>query len=288
MNALTTKAVAGLGVAGALGTASAGAWYVSRPKDVKSKLISEGLTLVGSSSKAWRSVFLTHNGDSEFMSFAGVESGKSDKEAGSKVMSACEGVMKVSVDSEDYNASLDKARKYRTAPNFKTIEAKVLFSDREIAFEDRDWKNLFTIHKGDDAFIEKVKKANSDTSLTKDSTVDTVKDKVKKFCDDLKVQSPNSGGVADYEKYCLQTPSSARIFYENLGTRFVGESGWGSKFDSIKASDNAMFEDIKGTETLNASSPSDKGGSQLRAWCDKEVVKELSDSHQKTRDRCFN
>ncbi|AFM45087.1 hypothetical protein MHC_06015 [Mycoplasma haemocanis str. Illinois] len=81
---------------------------------------------------------------------------------------------------------------------------------------------------------------------------------------------------------------NTKIFYKNLGSRFVDDSGWGSKFDSIKAKDTSLFNDIKGTETLNASSPADKGGPQLKDWCDKEVVKELYASHQKTRDRCFN
>ncbi|AFM45088.1 hypothetical protein MHC_06009 [Mycoplasma haemocanis str. Illinois] len=211
MNALNTKVVVGLGAAGVFGAVGGGAWYVSRPKNVRSKLISEGLTLVGSSHRAWRSVFLTHSGDNEFMSFSGVGSGNSDKEAASKVMSACEKVMKVSVDSKDYTSSLNKARRYCTTPNFKTIETKVLFSDREIASEERDWKNLFTAHKEDGAFIEKVKKANLDATITKDSSSDDAKEKVKKFCNDLKVQPPNSAGIADYEKYCLQTPLIQRF-----------------------------------------------------------------------------
>ncbi|CBY92516.1 hypothetical protein HF1_05080 [Mycoplasma haemofelis str. Langford 1] len=288
MGTLATKAIAGLGAAGVTGTAAAGVWYINQPKDVKSKLVSEGLTLVGDSSRAWRAVFLTHKDDKDFVQFAGIESNQASNSEGSKVSSACAKALKVESSSKEYDSSLEKARKYCTVPEFKTVEAKVLFSDKEISSEDRDWKNLFTIHKEDASFIDKVKKASSDDSITSSSQAESVKSKVQKFCDDLKVKTPNSENLSDYEKYCLQTAPNARSFYEGKGRRFVGSGEWGGKFDAIKASDSALFTAIQNGETLNNNSPAETGGPKLQAWCDKEVVKEIHAVDPKTKDRCFN
>ncbi|CBY92967.1 hypothetical protein HF1_09590 [Mycoplasma haemofelis str. Langford 1] len=291
MKGITTKALAGLGVAGATGTAAAASWHLSRPKDVKSKLVSEGLTLVGDSSRAWRAVFLTHKGDSEFMSFAGVLANDGDKEAGSKIMSSCEKALNVMVGDGDYEGSLSKARSYCTVPQFKTVEAKILFLDKEPSSVDRDWKDSFVLNKGDSSFIEKVKGANEKgTSLEASTAVDTAKDMVKKFCEALKVKAPESQDISDYERYCLQTPTNVEAFFEKQGYHLVKEGSWGSKFDSIKSTDSALFDAIKKGTNLSATSDGTQGGPKLKEWCDLEKVKEINaiSDLQKTKSRCFN
>ncbi|CBY92520.1 hypothetical protein HF1_05120 [Mycoplasma haemofelis str. Langford 1] len=293
MNSLATRTIAGLGMAGVTGASVAGAWYVMKPKDVKSKLVSEGLTLVGDYSRAWRAVFLTHKDDEEFIKFAGVSSDQQSDTQGTKVASACKRVLKAEVSSEEYDASLNKARKYCTTPKFKTVEAKVLFSDKEISFQERDWKDIFTLHKSDTSFIDKVKAANSNANISSSTQASEAKDKVKKFCDDLKVKDPISEHILDYEKYCLQTPPNVQKFYEQKGYTLVGNGGWGSKFESIKTSDTSLVNEIKGSDTLNESSDGTQGGPKLESWCKTKLAQEINaadpnmEANLKVKSRCF-
>ncbi|CBY93220.1 hypothetical protein HF1_12120 [Mycoplasma haemofelis str. Langford 1] len=294
MKTLTAKVSMGLGAAGVTGAAATGAWYMSQSNDVKSQLISDGLTLVGESPRAWRAVFLAHKEDGDFISFAGISESMNDREAGSKVMSACKKVTSEDSGSKDYDISLSKAKKYCTTPELKTVEAKVLFSDHEISSEERDFRDIFILHKGDNSFVEKVKAVDSSTSSFDSNVgIDTAYSLVQKFCDSLKAKESSPSNVADYEKYCLQTPSNIQGFYESKGLTLVGD--WAGKFESIKASDTNLVNDIKGSSSnLNQSSPSSEVGSKLEEWCKKEVVKTInsadpnSGENSKVKTRCFN
>ncbi|AEW45642.1 hypothetical protein MHC_03920 [Mycoplasma haemocanis str. Illinois] len=291
MKGLTIKALAGLGTAGATGTIAITTWYLSRPKDVKAKLKSEGLKLVGDSVRAWRAIFLTHKGNAEFIRFAGILESDSDKEAGSKVMFSCKQILNVASGDENYEDFLSKARSYCTVPQFKTIETKILFSDKEPSSVDRDWKDSFVLNKEDPSFIEKVKKSSqAGTSFDSSTSTDIAKDVVKKFCEALKVKFPESQDVLDYERYCLQTPTNIEAFFEKQGYYLVKDGSWGSKFDSIKSTDSSLFDEIKKGTALSSSSDGTQGGPKLKEWCDLEKVKEINaiSDLKKIKSRCFN
>ncbi|AEW45633.1 hypothetical protein MHC_03865 [Mycoplasma haemocanis str. Illinois] len=284
MKSLFFKGLAGVA---ATGTVAAGGFFVlqnvNKPVDVKSRLIWEGYTVADvSKDGVWRAIYLARHNLEGFSSFA---SGSSKSEAGPSIKRECSSLLSVSASDSKYEDSYEKAKKWCLRPELTTIEMQFDFEDREFASGDDDFKNLFTLNKGSEDFVNSIKTSASDFSNT--TPLDTAHGKVKTWCESLKVKAPHGDDLKRAKAWCTRPDATLSGFMDKQGFKTVPEGGWAAKFSSLKSEgkDSSLDTDIGTTQ--------DNGGAdKLKQWCNGKnlntaKIHSLGDDLGKLKSRCF-
>ncbi|AEG73274.1 hypothetical protein MHF_1020 [Mycoplasma haemofelis Ohio2] len=285
---MKTSLLKGLGAFAATGTAATGgfvAWkQATKPTDVKSRLVWEGLTVADVNGKGvWGAIYLAKKDVSGFLDFATTKDNK--ETASAQLKKKCSELFNVSAGDEKYEESYEKAKKWCLNPELTTIEIQFEFEDREFASGDDDFKNLFTLYKGTSSFVDVVKTSARD--FTAQTALETAKGNVQTWCNSMKSKSPKGDDLKNAISWCTKPESNFKSFMEKKGFRLLADGEWGNHFSSLKSKggDTALDGDIK-------SETGSDDGSKLKSWCDKKNVgtvqiHTLSADLEKIEGRCF-
>ncbi|AEW45622.1 hypothetical protein MHC_03810 [Mycoplasma haemocanis str. Illinois] len=271
----------------ATGTTATGgffAWkHATKPTDIKSRLIWEGLTIADVNRKGvWGAIYLAKKDVSGFSDFVAA----SDKAtAATQLKQKCSELFGISASDKNFEESYKMAQKWCLKPDLTTIEMQFEFEDREFASGDDDFKNLFALNKGTSGFVEAVKTVVS--GFTDKTELETAKGNVQSWCNAMKSKTPEGDNLRNAVSWCSKPESNFKSFMEKKGFRFLLDGEWGSKATSLKSKngDSALDNDIK-------SESGNDDGSKLKSWCDKKKVDSaqihtLSSDLGKIESRCF-
>nr|WP_014272688.1 hypothetical protein [Mycoplasma haemocanis] len=283
MGTLAFKGLAGAVAAGTVATGGFFAWrHVNKPTDVKSRLIWEGYTVADvKKNGVWKAIYLAKHNESGFSSFV---AGNNKTEVGPRLKQKCSELLSVSAEDKNYENSYKEAQKWCLNPELTTIEMQFDFEDREFASGDDDFKNLFSLNKETGAFISAVKSKVS--SFEKGTALDTAKDNVKAWCEDIKGRAPKGDDLKHAKEWCTKPSSTLNSFMDAHGFKPVSDNGWSDKFNSLKSQNkDSNFESDIGVS-------GDNGATKLKEWCDgkklgTDQIHSLSENLEKAKVRCF-
>ncbi|AEW45630.1 hypothetical protein MHC_03850 [Mycoplasma haemocanis str. Illinois] len=281
MGSLAFKGLAGVAASGTVAIGGFFVWqHVNKPTDVKSRLIWEGYTVADvKKDGVWRAIYLAKHKENGFSSFV---SGSSKDDVAPKLKKKCSELLSVPSGDENYEASYKDAQKWCLNPKLTTIEMQFDFEDRSFASSEDDFKNLFTLHKGTQAFVDAVK--TKESSFSNNVADSTAKSNIESWCNDMKGKAPEGQNLNNAKAWCTKPDANLNSFMDKQGFKPVSENGWSSKFNSLKSENSSSLSDI-------STSDSD-GGTKLKEWCTQKKLGEsqihsLSSDFEKAKIRCF-
>ncbi|AEG73283.1 hypothetical protein MHF_1033 [Mycoplasma haemofelis Ohio2] len=276
----------GLGGVGAVGTGGYFAFRSQQPTDVKSQLVWDGLSVAESKSLGvYKAIYVANSTKTGFSSFV---TASTKEEAAPLLRTQCNKLLSVSASSEEYEKSLEEAKKWCLVPDRTTIEISLLLEDAEFSSSDDDYKNIFASNKSNQSFIALIKKG--DNSLTTTSTPDTGLPKLKAWCEEVMKQVPKDEDLKNARAWCLKGPLDIKEKLAKEGLAVWGDGKWTQGFTKHKSDQTFL-------QTISATSPpsieDSEGGTKLQTWCNGKLTMKLhdnsySDTYDKVKKYCIS
>ncbi|AEW45629.1 hypothetical protein MHC_03845 [Mycoplasma haemocanis str. Illinois] len=268
----------GLGGVGALGAGGYFAWRSQQPTDVRSRLVWDGLSVAESQSLGvYKALYLANNTQKDFSSFI---TASTKEEAAPLLKSKCNKLLNVSVSSEEYEKSLEEAKRWCLVPEKKTIEISLLLEDAEFSSVDDDYKNTFALNKSSQEFIDTIK--NGDSGLKTSSDVSSGFPKVRDWCNKVIKKTPTDSDLRKAKEWCLKGPLDIKEKLAKDGLTAIGSDGWQQGYVKHK-NDQAFLTEISASP---APSQDSEGGTKLKTWCESKFTQKLhADAYPSTYDK---